>query len=279
MPFMPRSAAAQLLLLVSCLGVCQSRVPRNDEPQSVPVCQSILVPSYFPPRPSGSQWDTLIADPPRSGKVNRTLILNPNSGPGKGVNANFRSVVDRAHRSGQKVFGYVPTGYGARSLQSVEQQVMQYGSWYGVDGIFVDEVSDKATLVGPYYQPLCTFITSRIKDGGVILNNGTYPDARYAAIKVPTTSALQLVVFEHDYGAFTARSYRVPPWIQKHPSSMFIGIVYAAEKEHLPEVLRLSHIRNIGSIYVTDHTLPNPYAALPSYWADLTRETQAGCNQ
>lgn len=274
-----RGAAAQIILLYACTTLCQSALAGAATLPTVPVCQSIVVPSYFHPRLSGSAWNTLIADPPHSGKVNRVLIVNPNSGPGKHANADFLSAVERVHRSGQKVYGYVPTGYGARPMRAVQQQVTDYVAWYGVDGIFVDEVSDKASLVKPYYQPLSTFITSHIKGGDVILNNGTYPDASYAEIKIPTSSTLQLVVFEHDFGAFTAPSYRVPSWIRKHPSSMFVSIVYATNSRQLRAVLQLSASRNIGSVYVTDHLLPNPYGALPSYWSALDHDTQTGCSK
>jgi hypothetical protein len=30
-------------------------------------------------------------------------------------------------------------------------------------------------------------------------------------------------------------------------------------------------------VYVTDETMPDPYAALPSYWGELNDATQAGC--
>lgn len=272
------AAAVQvLLLLCSATPICQAVAPRAGAAPDAPVCQTILVPSYFTPRPSGSEWDTLVNDPPKTGTGGRILIVNPSSGPGKAANADFHAVVERVHRSGQKVYGYVPTGYGARPMHSVQQMVLDYVRWYGVDGIFVDEVSDKAALVKTYYQPLATFITAQIPGGGVMLNNGTYPDASYAEIKVPKPSTLQLVIFEHDFGAFTKPSFRVPSWIRTHPASMFVGIVYAASAKQLPGVLQLSAKRNIGSVYVTDKTLPNPYSALPSYWPELDRDTQAGC--
>jgi hypothetical protein len=273
-----RNAAAQVLLfLITTAAFCQRPATRSGPAPELPVCQSILTPSYFHPRPSGSEWDTLIADAPTPGKASRILIVNPNSGPGASANADFRSMVEKVHRTGQKVYGYVPTGYGARPMSSVQKQVAEYVSWYGVDGIFVDEVSEKAALVKPYYQPLATFITSQIKGGGVMLNHGTYPDASYADIKVPETSSLQLVVFEHDYHAFTAPSFHVPSWTHEHPARMFVGIVYATSQRHLPAALRLLAERNIGSVYVTDKDLPNPYSALPSYWQALVHDAQAGC--
>ncbi|GAA3750905.1 spherulation-specific family 4 protein [Terriglobus aquaticus] len=261
------------LLATACVLFAGSAFAQTGQPTG---CESLVVPSYMGPGPG---WDTMIASAPKTGAADRILIVNPASGPGMAARPGFRDVVQRVKRTGQKVYGYVPTGYGARSMQSVEDRVRKYVDWYGVDGIFFDEVSDKAPLVPRYYQPLVTFTTSQIRGGGVMLNNGTFPAAAYATIKVPAGSKFQLVVFEHDYRSFTKRSFTVPRWVAQHPSSMFVSIVYAASASQLPEVLRLSAERNFGTVYVTDKDLPNPYGVLPDYWDALSRATQPGCSR
>ena len=59
-------------------------------------------------------------------------------------------MVQRAQRTGQKVYGYVPTGYGARPMRSVEERVRKYIDWYGVDGIFFDETSTSSKWLSTY---------------------------------------------------------------------------------------------------------------------------------
>src|ERR1700760_296990 len=105
MKLMPNVATAPLLLLLACVGTVQAGAAQKTGPE-LSVCQSIVVQSYFHPKPAGSEWDSLIANPPKSGKVNRILIANPSSGPGKAANADFRLAVEKLHHSGQKVYGY-----------------------------------------------------------------------------------------------------------------------------------------------------------------------------
>jgi hypothetical protein len=270
-------AAAGLLCAQFWSADGQNVGARDSQSPVPPVCLSVLVPSYMSPSAGGLAWNTIIADPVRSNDVERILIVNPNSGPATAANSEYRSVVTAAQRAGNQVYGYVSTRYGKVDPQIVQEEIRKYIKWYGVDGIFVDEVSADAAQVVQYYQPVATFITSAINGGGVILNSGTYPDPRYAEIKVPKHSKLQIVVFEHDFAAFTAASFVVPAWSSKYPASMFINIVYDAPAKGLAKVLQLSAQRGVGSVYVTDQSLPNPYAALPSYWAELNQATQADC--
>ena len=241
------------------------------------ICLSVLVPSYMYPSASGSAWNTFIAHPMRSTKVGRIMIVNPNSGPGKEAKTDYRNIVEAAQRSGNKVYGYVSTRYGKVDARTVEEEVREYLKWYRVDGIFVDEVSAEPAQVARYYQPLATFISTVTDGGGVILNAGTYPDASYAEIKVQPPSKLQIVVFENDYAVFSSASFIVPSWTRKYPPSMFIDIVYKTPAVDVAKVLQLSAKRGVGFVYVTDQIMPDPYEALPSYWAEFDRDVQAGC--
>lgn len=268
---------AGLLCVVGCSTVSANSTGGGTAPTPTPStlpCVSIAVPAYFS---TLSIWKTAVADSPWNSKVSRIMILNPNSGPGTAADPNNVTLVTTVHNAGGKVYGYVPTGYGADAIATVETQIQEYISWYGVDGIFLDEVSENANEVVPYYQPLANFITSRISGGGVMLNPGLYPDASYAAITVPSTSTLKIVVFEHDYTTFTGETAIPPGWSAAYPSSMFVDIVYATPTANVANALSLAVQRNVGTVYITDQDLPNPYTTLPAYWPTLTQSTQAGC--
>lgn len=276
---------AQLIVIVAvgplCRNACVAQrrnVRRANRTYPTPtVCLSVVVPSYIYPAASGSAWDTVVAHPLRSNEIDRIMIVNPSSGPGADARPEYRHIVEAAQRSGNKVYGYISTRYGKVDAQTVHREIDEYIKWYKVDGIFVDEVSADAQEVARYYQPVATFITSAIRGGGVILNAGTYPDASYAAIKVPKQSKLQIVVFENSYASFTAASFTVPAWIRNYPPWMFMNIVYDAPAQDVDRVLELSVKRGVGTVYVTDQTMPDPYAALPSYWAEFDQAVQAGC--
>jgi hypothetical protein len=264
---------------LGCSAIGQAAGRASERSPAQPVCLSVLVPSYFSPSSSSPAWNTLLTPLPQSAKVARNVILNPNSGPGKNARADFRKIASKAKKAGIKVYGYVSTRYGKVDARVVQEEVREYIEWYGVDGIFVDEVSAEASEVARYYQPLATYITSKIERGGVILNAGTYPDPKYAEIKVPKQSTLQIVVFENSYASFMAGSYAVPGWVRRYPASKFIHIVYNVPAKDVTKVLQLTAKRGAGTVYVTDQIMPNPYGVLPSYWGEFNRAVEAGCER
>ncbi len=271
-----------VLFMTSCSKVAEyagqttSTTPATTSVTATSTCQSIVVPAYFYPSYLGSDWNTAISDSPWSKQVNRIMIMNPDSGPGTSANSDYQNIVSTVHAAGGLVYGYVWTNYGSVSLSSAEQQVSQYQSWYGVDGIFVDATSAVASFVSSYYQPLVTYITTQIPGSKVMLNVGDYPDPSYAAITVPAGSSLSINVFEDDYPTY-ASAGGIPAWATNYPASMFVNIVYNTTAAELASALQLSVQRNVGTVFITDGTLPNPYSQLPSYWSTLVSSTQAAC--
>ena len=67
--------------------------------------------------------------------------MNPGSGPGAGPNSDYTHEVDLLRAAGGQVIGYVPTTYGARPIDQVLADVDAYYAWYGLDGIYFDEVA------------------------------------------------------------------------------------------------------------------------------------------
>jgi hypothetical protein len=241
-------------------------------------CQDITVPAYFYPVQPTSPWNTAVSDAPLPRGRVRTLILNPASGPGTAINPDYVTAVSTVKAAGRSflVLGYVHTSYGARPLADVEAEVSQYVSWYDVDGIFVDEVASSASLIAPYYQPLVTYIMSLIPGGDVTLNPGVYPDEQYMAISVPSHTVLSVVTFEGTYATYVQAS--IPAWAFNYPDYRFVHLIYDTTSSQLGNALSLSSSRNVGQIYVTDLTLPNPWANLASYWSQLVTTTESGCN-
>ena len=56
---------------------------------------------------------------------------------------------------GITVLGYSSTEYGARSISSVESEINDYKSWYGVNGIFLD-LTQGTSGEFSYHQMLAT---------------------------------------------------------------------------------------------------------------------------
>ncbi|WP_263378058.1 spherulation-specific family 4 protein [Granulicella paludicola] len=273
-------AMSGLLALVGCTGVSEfggktSTTGTTTSNATGSTCQSIAIPTYIYPSYLGSGWNVGISDSPWNKDTKRIFIMNPGSGPGTAANSDYQNIVTKVHNAGGLVYGYVYTNYGAVSLASAETQATEYKTWYNVDGIFVDAASSDPALVSTYYQPFANYITTQTPTNGVMLNAGDYPDPSYAKITVPTTSALTIVTYEGDYTDYLTTV--VPAWANTYPASMFVHLVYNVPAANLANVLTLSAQRNVGNIFVTDQALPNPYGALPSYWAQLVAQTQAAC--
>ena len=217
-------------------------------------CARVAVPAYFLP---GPLWETAIG----SASSVSYLVMNPGTGPGLARDEAYAATVRKAQATGISVLGYVDTDYGRREPALVRQDVAAFDEWYGVDGIFLDQVSSGADGLG-YYASLAEFI--RTTPGPLVaLNPGTFPVEGYAAL------ADVLVTFEGSYASY--RSLASPDWVKKYPASRFWHLVYATTSADMPTAVKLARQRSAGHLYVTDDVLPNPWDTLPPYWSSELR--------
>ena len=152
-------------------------------------CVGTLVAAYVPPE--------AFAALPGS----HTLIVNPASGPGERPSAAYRWAISRAQANGSRVLGYVATTYAKRDPAAVEADAERYRAWYGVDGIFLDEVThDEADL--PYYQGL------RIEAPLLVLNPGMVPARGYFDL------ADLVVTYEGPFADYARRLASEPGWVR-----------------------------------------------------------------
>ncbi len=167
-------------------------------------CRMLLVPAYVPP-------DAILelARAVRPGLI----VINPASGPGPARQAAYGAAVRQVQAGGGRVLGYVPTGYGARDPAQVTADIDRYASWYGTDGIFLDEAAPASDRV-PYYRALAAHVRApgRRLD---VLNPGTVPDRAYFDI------ADVVVTFEGSYA-----EYAPPPdWVLALPAERVAHLV------------------------------------------------------
>jgi Spherulation-specific family 4 len=197
------------------------------------------------------------------------MLLNVDSGPGTGPLSHFQTLVAQAHDAGITVLGYSSTSYGQASISSVETQVRDYESWYGVNGIFLD-LTQGTPGEFSYYQTLSNFIRSTISNGVVWFNPGDYPAQEFMSI------ANVVMVFEGPYSSYL--SDQVPGWVSQYSPSQFAHVVYETPSADLGNVVSLSRERRAGHLFVTDLSgSGNPYGALPSYWSQEAGDVTGGC--
>ena len=249
-----RTAVVVVAILAGALAVTPS------QPVRAASCSAVTLPSYFYP---GSLWDSATQAP---GSVRRTLILNPDSGPGTQPDPNYVSAVASARTAGATVVGYVHTSYGNRPQEDVLADVQAYRQFYDVTHVFLDEVSSTAAEL-PYYGNISTAVRSA--GGLVLLNPGTHPDERYMAL------GDQVVTFEGTYDTY--RRAQIPSWTANHPPHKFTHLVYATAGRNMSNAISLAGKRKAGNVYVTDDGGANPWDTLPSYWSDELDRLAGSC--
>jgi len=217
---------------------------------------SILLPAYFYPSsdPNQSFWDEMTA---AAGQVDITAIMNPDSGPGLSVNSDYTTAVDAFRAAGGKVVGYAHTSYGARSQAEVLSEVASYANFYNIDGIFLDEMSNKSVDLA-YYHSLYSSIKLTNPRYRIFGNPGTNTLESYLTV------ADVLVTFENQTGYDT---YTPDAWTNNYTADHFAHLLYNVKDETaMLANVALAADRNVGYLYITNDTLPNPWDTLPHYW-------------
>lgn len=227
--------------------------------------QRIGVPSYFEP---GAKWTQILNGYPTVGRA----IINPMNGPGTSKNSAFVHQVRLAQEAGLSVLGYAHTGYGERSKEAVETEVDKYYSWYGVDGIFFDEVSTDCTKVATFYKDLYFRVMAKDANAVVALNPGTHTSECYMAV------SSVIVTYEGSYGDYV-KNYSAPAWVSRYSPSRFWHLVHGTSTvKRLETAVGLSKKRRAGWVYVTPGRLPNPWIMLPTgfYWEQEIETVRSG---
>jgi hypothetical protein len=228
-------------------------------PASGASASGVIIPLYSYP---GSSWNAIIQQKIAYPSVPITVIVNPSSGPGASKDPNYVTWINNLRSAGINVLGYVYTSYGARSANSVVADINAYKAWYGVNGIFLDEMSN---VVGheSYYSALTSYAHYLGLDTVVGNPGATVPSSFIGAVDViviyenagvPSASALGSSTMGLSKSGFATMSYGVSSLTS---SSVRAVAAYA------------------GYVFITDQGMPNPYSSLPSYFASLVSDLKA----
>jgi hypothetical protein len=222
-------------------------------------------PGIWDPATPWLAWARL-AQPGRT-RIGSIGIMNPNSGPDVAVLSDWTGAVNHARNYGHRVVGYVHTSYAARAIATVKAEVDLYYDWYGVDGIFVDEMSNLATD-SAYYRSLYTYVQAKPVGARLVVGNPGAAATTDWQLVTATKSADVLVTFED-----TAANYLTwtpPAWCGAYPIDAFGHLVHACAAVDLPAVLMHSRATRAGYRYVTDDVMPNPWDTLGHWPAQAT---------
>ena len=213
----------------------------------------ILVPLYVDP---DSTWYKLIEEKHEHHNVPIIAVINPSNGPGTAINQRYAGGVRQLQHSGIIVLGYVYTNYGIRNATDIESEINSYKDWYGVNGIFFDEMANVEGKES-YYANLTKYVKTH--DMSMTIGN---PGTDTLPSYVGTVD--NLVLYENQ---------NLPPvslfggWHENFTKNNFSFVSYGVESMNSQDVLLLA--KHVGYLYVTERGLDNPWDALSGYFDKL----------
>lgn len=204
----------------------------------------LAVPAYFHPTREAGDWARVCAAPALG-----LAVVNPASGAGPAPDPAYRPVCDTLRaRPGVVLAGYVDTAYGARPVDDVVAEAEDYRRFYGIEAVFLDQVSSGAQALDHYAG-----LTGRLRDRGaaaIVLNPGVAPHPGYREL------AEVVVTFEGPWTAYRRRAPDVPgPGRTCH-------LVHATPPGLRVAAWRRARRLGAGLAYVTHRTMPNPWEGL-----------------
>jgi hypothetical protein len=217
----------------------------------------LAIPTYV--SATDPSWATWEAGAAATGGL---IILNPNSGPGGHADDAYVAAVLAAQADGVRVIGYVATGYGEREAGEIDSEIAKYFTWYGVDGIFFDEVAEDCPTYAPWYAERAAAANALAPSGDafVAYNPGLITCADYLG-------AADVLVVAED-GLPMLRSFVAADWMAGYNPSRFWFLAYQVGPSTLGETLQLARDAGVGWAYLTDGNEPNPWNRPPAYFAD-----------
>ncbi len=157
----------------------------------------VLVPMYLYPADihTNPAYNRLMDIKRRFETVPMWVVVNPASGPGKAVDANYSKAIDRLQGAGCMVLGYVTTSYAKRPEADVRKDIDRWLRMYPrIQGIFFDEMGYEDTEAGVGYQANLNRYCARYR----LLADGRQPGAETPGRYFAAAAADVIVVHEGD---------------------------------------------------------------------------------
>lgn len=211
------------------------------------------VPAYFNPLWDATGWQDLAT----LGPALSFAILNPDSGPGRAVDSAYSEPIAAVQASGGRVIGYVDTAYAKRPSAAVLRDLMRYQSWYGLRGVFLDQIPSGRDHLAHYRR--IVEAARRCGFDFFVINPGVIPDPGYVGL------ADVVVTFEGPWSAY--RDLAAVDWTTDHPAKRFCHLVHSTPREELATARDLARERHVGAFYVTEQSGANPWGSLSAQLA------------
>jgi hypothetical protein len=235
----------------------------------------LLVPMYVYPADihTNPVYNRLMDLKRRHESVPVWVILNPASGPGEKVDANYTKAIDRLRGAGCVVLGYVSTSYGKRRQNDVRRDIDQWLKTYPrIQGIFFDEMIYENTEAGVKYQ---TALKQYAHDAGcwpTVGNPGADTPGRYFAEEAAD------VIVVHEGAAWPAEKQLKGDYFggySDYPPFTRAVLLHSQPKLDV-DSLRMAR-KYVRWVYVTEavYRQGDPRASNP--WGKLSKHLEKTC--
>ena len=157
----------------------------------------ILVPMYVYPENihKNAAYNRLIEIKRDYPTVPIWVIVNPASGPGAQLDANYTKAIDRLRGAGCVVLGYVSTSYGKRAQADIKKDLDAWLKMYpAVQGVFFDEMIYEDTEAGAKLQAGLNEYAKSIGYWPTVANPGAETPGRYFATNASGVCAADVIV-------------------------------------------------------------------------------------
>lgn len=236
---------------------------------------SLKVPLYYW-NPNLDEWRYLRQLKKDYPRVQIHVVNNWNNGPDSASTADRITLSNNLKADGITLWGYVATDYGAgpQTRSSIDTQVANWISWYGVDGIFFDEWEYRTSELAAdttFYQNVMTDVKAR-NIGWTLANPGAnVEDGAETFVK----DVDYVLISEQQTLPGTGR-FTSPSWKLKYSKTKWALDWHSAY--WYDEAAVEAYFPYLGMITVTDDPfLPgntpadydNPWETLPSYLGDV----------
>jgi hypothetical protein len=193
-----------------------------------------------------------------------------NGSPADAANPAWPPTIQALEAAGITPLYYIWTDYGATPLATVESELQNAITWYGVASPMFDGTSSSASEAS-YYQSLYSYaIAAGAKT--VMFNPGTIVPQSYM---FGPNEILQM--FEGSEAQFQAASF--PSWMAGYPPSEFSATISAGTSSGLPTDISDAQNAGIGNIYVDDEAEPPNYSTLPAFWSTEVQDVAGTTTQ
>jgi hypothetical protein len=218
----------------------------------------LLVPLYNYPGDvtRNEHWNRLIALKRSRPRVPVCAIVNPASGPGQRVDANYTVAIRRLRSAGIITIGYISTNYAKIDAAEIRSEIDRWQAMYPlVNGIFFDETTSQ-TNEGQVEHYLALKEYAHQKGcWPVFANPGTMIDEEYFAKQAADVFVI------HETGEWPSDERL--SLLETLPSMQLGVLVHQQQSLDEQQLQRLS--RFVRWIYVTEDEMPNPWNVLSGH--------------